>query len=183
MGVFTLSPNVLTYENSGLNLAGGYSSPAWDQTLTQTTYAPSSIVSFDLNGGGIWVNTFTAASTPYQTGGPVASGTVGSGATIANGDTINMDMSSFFWNWNGNTEAQGSSAATGTVSGVSGNHFDYTLTWTSIFNGGATNGQTGTWQFTGTGTVAPVPLPAASWLLASGFAGLLGIARRRRQRM
>ena len=41
------------------------------------------------------------------------------------------------------------------------------------------NGQTGTYNVSGTYTV--VPVPAAAWLMGSGFAGLAGLARRRRK--
>jgi hypothetical protein len=44
----------------------------------------------------------------------------------------------------------------------------------------ALNATTGTLTFTGNGTVAPVPLPAAVWLLGSGLMGLVGVSRRRK---
>lgn len=175
MGVFTPAPNTITYFN-GANLIGSYNAPAWNTSTAQTSAAPSSLASFDFNGGGTWVNTYTAASATQSGvagGGPAPSGTVV-------GNNITVDLSSFFANWNGTDFSQGTSAATGTVSNVSGNSFDYTLSWTSLIVGGAFNGQTGTWTVSGTGTVSAVPVPAAAYLFGSGLIGLVGVARRRR---
>lgn len=169
MGVFTPSPNPLSFTNSGFNLVGGYSSPSWDQTVGQSTSFPSSIVSFNFNGGGTWVNTFTAASASGAAGGgPVPSGVIGGGPGVANGDPLTVDLSSLFANWNGTNFNQGNSSAAGTVSRVScagstnGSTctFNYTLDWTSLIVGGPFNLQVGTWQFTGTG-VAVINDPVA----------------------
>lgn len=181
MGVFTPTPNPIT--GSSHNIVGAYNAPGWNTSVAQSSSQPSAIASFDFNNGGTWVNTYTAAAATQAGvagGGPVPTGTVGSGATIANGDAINVDLSSFFANWNGNDFNQGNAAATGTVSNVAGNNFDFVLDWTSLIVGPPFGGQTGTWHLTGTGSVAPIPLPAAVWLLGSGLLGMVGVARRKK---
>lgn len=184
MGVFTPTPNPIT--GSSIDIVGAYNAPGWDTNTAQSSAAANSIASFDFNNGGTWVNTYTA-STATQPGvaggGPAPSGTVGTGDTIANGDAINVDLSSFFANWNGTDFSQGSASATGTVSNVAGNNFDYSLNWTSKISGGSFTGQTGTWNITGTGSVievaAPIPEPETYLMMLSGL-GLLGVIARRR---
>ncbi len=173
-----------TITGSSHNIVGAYNPPGWDVNTTQTATAPSAIASFNFNNTGTFVNIFTASASSQAGvtgGGPVPSGTVGFSGPIANGDTITVNLSSFFANGAGVDFGQGSAAATGIVSNVAGNNFDYVLDWTSPINGGplALVG-TGTWHLTGTGSVSAVPLPTAVWLLGSGLIGMVGVARRRK---
>ena len=121
------------------------------------------------------VHTFTAASVAgISGGGPAPSGTVDEAA-----GTITMDMSSFFAWWNGNSFNQGGTA-TGTYDGTTGN---YSMSWTSLINGGPFDNNTGYWTLQGIATLeapAPIPLPAAVWLMGSGLLGMVGVARRKK---
>ncbi|MGA7965861.1 MAG: hypothetical protein WCB49_08255, partial [Gammaproteobacteria bacterium] len=78
MGVFTPAPNTITNFN-GANLIGSYNAPGWDTSTAQSTAAPSAVAAFDFNGGGTWVNTYTAAAATQagvNGGGAAPSGTV-----------------------------------------------------------------------------------------------------------
>jgi hypothetical protein len=55
-----------------------------------------------------------------------------------------------------------------------------TGTLQSYILGSATLATNGTLTFTGNSVTAPVPLPAAVWLLGSGLMGLVGVSRRRK---
>ncbi len=50
----------------------------------------------------------------------------------------------------------------------------------SYIQGTATLDTSGNLVITGNGGGAPVPLPAAVWLLGSGLMGLVGVSRRRK---
>ena len=158
MGVFTPAANLIT-NFSGANLIAGAIAPTYDGTVAQTGPAASSPIAWDFNLGGTWVNSYTtAASSGDATGGSISG-------------TINI-----IDNWNGTDFAQGG-AFTGTTSGS-----NFTASWTSLIVGGPFNGQTGTYNVSGTYAVAPaVPVPAAIWLMGSGLIGLVGVARRRRK--
>lgn len=143
---------------------------------------PNRIVGFDFpdrdgdpNTDDLPVNTYTAAAnlgdnrTPAgsQAGGPVPSGTVD-----AEVGTITMDMSSWFANWNNADISQGG-IASGDYDGITG---VYTMDWTNVMT---VNNATFTSQWEMTGTVTPVPLPAALLLFGTGLVGLGSLGRRR----
>ena len=156
MGVFTPVANTIT-DFSGANLIAGAIAPTFDTAVSHSSAQASSPIAWDFNGGGTWVNTFTTAvSSGDETGGAMTG-------------TINITD-----NWNTTNFDQGG-AFTGTGDG---SNFD--INWTSLIVGGPFDGQTGTYNVSGTYSV--VPVPAAAWLFGSGLLGLVGVARRRRSK-
>ena len=110
------------------------------------------------------VNVQTAASVGGVSGGNAPAGNVVDGGFV--------DMSSFFANWNGNDIYQGNSLAS--VSLISGG---YQIAWQAAATGPY---PANTYWTIG---IAVVPLPAASWLMLSGVAGLAGVAHRRKKQI
>jgi len=179
LGVFTPTPNIITHF-SNANLIGAYQPATWDTSIAQTGPASGAVMAFDFNGGGTWANMYTAASTVNGSPvGPVPSGDV-------SGTTLSVDLSALIFNWQTNNYPQITfdpinhlpiTHVTGTASGGASGTF--TASWNTIFLGGNLNGQTGTYNVSG--TYATIPVPAAAWLMGSGLAGLAGLARRRRK--
>ena len=132
----------------------------------QSTANGTELASFNANGS--LAQLFTT--------GP-ASGTVyDSSSGISNGDVVVFDMSLLDLYWNTNSFNVGG-LATGTVTNVSANGFDYNVSWTGIATTGAFIGSVYNVSLTGSGSV--VPVPAAMWLFGSGLFGLFAIARRK----
>lgn len=160
------------------DITDAYNAPGWNTSAAQGPNAGAasagSIVSF--NFGAADVNTYTAAAaTQGGVGGggpaPVFTGTLTNGA-------FTMDMSSFFANWNGTDFNQGNSSVSGTLSGCSGSGCNFTMSWTSLINGGPFGGNTGSWILNG--TIAAVPEASTYGMMAAGL-GLVGLAARRRK--
>jgi hypothetical protein len=174
-----LSPVSITSDPS-VNLMLPPTAPSWDQAAAQTSPHETSIVSFELNGDGVWANSYLSVP---ATGIVDASGINNS---INDGDTIEVDLSGFVVNFDGDSFAQGGTA-TSTISNVRLGPpgltlFDYSLSWDTDVTGSPITGIDGSWSIAGFGAVvaapAPVPVPAAIWLFGSAMFGLVGFFRR-----
>ena len=161
---------------------GGTGNPAEPNTSESLT-GSSDQMFFGTYGGTIY--NFTASSSCATTASctntnTITGGSAPTGTVDTTSGTITLNMSSWFMSWGGDNFNQGPTggSVTGTYNNTNG---AYSLTWTSAISGGPFDAGTGvgTWTLTGVATVAPVPLPAAFWLMGSGFLGLVGVALRR----
>jgi len=158
---------------SGSDIAAGYITPTWDVNAPQSTAAPGSIISFDLDG--TWLNVYSASNAiqagPANPGFPVPNGSFDD-----SGGTITIDLRALIYNWNGTDlngyPASGSDGiATGTVD-AAGN---YNVSWAAYIAGPFNTVS----NWSASGTVTAVPLPSAVWLFGSGLIGLISIARKK----
>lgn len=123
------------------------------------------------------VSVFTGDGTMAPFGGaPVVGGPVPSGTVDADAGTISLDLSAFTAYWNGTNFNQGSSTVTGTYNGGTG---AFSVSWSSLINGGPFDGNTGDWTMQG---VAAVPEASTYGMMLAGL-GLVGFAVRRRKLM
>lgn len=170
-----------TFFGPNTDLVSGYIG-AGGAGRSQNQPDPNRIVGFDFpdrdgapNTNDFPVNTYTALSNlgdnntaaNTQAGGPIPSGTVD-----ATAGTITMDMSSWFANWR-NADIHQGGIASGNYDGITG---AYTMGWTNVMT---VSGTTFTSKWEMTGTVSPVPLPAAVILFGTGLVSLAGIFRQR----
>jgi hypothetical protein len=99
--------------------------------------------------------------------------------TTGNANTRHVNMTGWTVGWNGNSinVGAGGPAVINNVDGIWGNGND-TLDYSAIVpTGGFADVQ---YALHMVGSYAPVPLPAAVWLLGSSLIGLMGVARRRK---
>lgn len=144
---------------------GGYDGSEPLTAGTQADYAPLSIATFDFGFFGA-VGVRTAETDGVNSGFAAPTGDL-------TGSALTLDLSSWTAYWNGTSFNQGGMITT-TVDAMG----NFTANWQATVNGGAFNGQVGDWTITG--TVSAVPVPAAVWLFGSGLVGLAGVARRRK---
>jgi len=163
------------------NLVGGYIGNG-GSSLAAGVPDPDSILGFSLIGTP--VNVYTAATNlgdDKTAAGTITGGSVPTGTLDNVTNTIVMDLSSWFMNWNdtdifagtGRADSITSMLATGSWNPGTG---AFSLTWSSlVFDGPAP--EIGHWELNGIATPATVPLPAAAWLFGSGLLGLIAITR------
>lgn len=177
MGFFTSGGSIpfASIGSGGADITDQYNLPGWDTTLVQRGAAPGTIGAFAFGSdslGPVWVNTYTAPTATQ-------SGIYGGGpfpvfnGSLTNGGVFTMDMSSFFFNWNGAELNQGNAAASGMLSGCTATGCNFTLGWQSLIVGGPFKGNTGTWTLTGCipaavdPVCAPIELRSALALIGS----------------
>jgi hypothetical protein len=157
--------------------------------LPSVTPDPNSIV------GNSWfglpTNFYTAAANlgdGLTPAGTVTGGLVPFGSLDDISNTIVMDLSSLFGNWNDIDFNIGTGKGDGFTSVLANGTWNpltnaYALSWVTVVDssvGGPCMPTNCTAEFVLEGTANAVPVPAAAWLFGSGLIGLIGIARRKK---
>lgn len=156
---------------------------------TSADFGATSIATFSFDTFGN-VAVYTSASDDINTGFAAPTGDITDGVAT-------LELDSWTAWWNGSVFNQGSTSTKGaTDTCATGADFvtrcstavvidsydavtgDFTASWDSVVVGGSFNGGLGNWTISG--NMSAVPVPAAVWLFGSGLLGLAGIARRRK---
>ena len=162
----------LTYDGSNVHIFG----TAFGGSDTGTGYAPGSTATWNLD--------FTYSTGVTQPGGEGGLNDIvvdDSNGHHANFGTVNSGLGNFDLRSHGNgseTFTLGDEDGSGhrSFAGISGwGWLDFSTDGGTTWDGGKAANDTADFIF----TAAPVPVPAAVWLFASGLLGLVGFARKR----
>jgi hypothetical protein len=162
-----------SYINANTNLIGGYIGDSL-ANVSSSGFNPEDIASFTWFGKPVHIYTAltnlgdNGTQVGTQTGGPVPTGTIV-------GNTMTLDLSSWFMNWKVDFDMGG--AAIGTATYLGGNDYSYDISWSHTVVGGSFEGSTGYWTLQG---VASVPEAETYAMMLVGL-GLVGLMARRRR--
>ena len=167
---------------------GGYDGSAPLAAGSEAFYAPTSIatLTYDVFGP---VAIFTTESDGIRSGFSAPTGDI-------TGSTLTLDLSAWTIYWNNSVANLGSSSdltagsiCDGTLPGTfqpqcstpilttyNAMTGEFTASWNAVTIGGVISTQLSEWTITG--YVSAVPVPAAAWLFGSGLIGLIGFARK-----
>jgi hypothetical protein len=181
-GFWGTSSSILSFTDFGpnTNLVGGYIGSSGIAYPNSSSFAPSDSIAVI---GDVTYNygfVYTAAANlgdSATSAGILAGGSVPTGVIDPVAGTIQMDLSSWFYNTGNEDFSQGVPNATGTASCV-GNNCTFQLVWQKAETNGQFQGHIGYWTVSGTATTV-VPIPSAVWLFFSGLAGIAAFIRRR----
>lgn len=173
------------YIGPNTNLVGGYIGTG-GAGVASTTPNIARIAS--ANWYNLPLDLYTAAANLGDINSPAGSlvgGLVPTGTVDDMAGTITMDLRGWFANWSDGDYITGTGRSDGFTSAMATGTWDpithaYTLHWDSATLG-AGYAPCCYSHWTLEGTAAPVPVPAALWLFASGLLGLIGAAWRQKK--
>lgn len=171
----------------GIVLASFDLNPGASGTMSMGSYQGSGEIVNDVVVLGLLGATLTSISAYTAPNGGLFSGPYAPPTGSVNGGDLTVDMGSWFADVNllgiGLSTLHQGGLATGMVTGD-----DFWMSWEGfeqlsvLLPSGLVSG-VARWTLEGTVDVAEVPVPAAFWLFASGLFGLVGITRKRQQKL
>jgi len=153
----------------------------WDMVdAGGATGSQAALFQFFFKPVNVFTNTPLATdNTPFG-GVAVPGGNFVTGTTTAS--TITMDLSSWTNNWGtppGTNFNTGADPVTGTYDSMTG---AFSMSWSTVIQGGSFDGNEAFWTFNGVAAAAPVPEASTYGMMLAGL-GLVGFAVRRRKLM